>query len=134
MKLSDLPDPVVMGVAIAAVLLTGCGGAADDGPTAAEREQAAIGPPQAPSAPGTVAMNDLKFVPGRLTIKVGDKVTWRNDEALDHNVVAQKGAKFQSRAFGQGGTYTFTAKKSGTIDYVCTLHPDMDGQLVVTAR
>ena len=133
MKLSDLPHPAVMGVVIA-VVLTGCGGAADDGPTASEREKTATAPAQAPTAPGTVAMKDVKFVPDRLTIKVGDKVTWRNEESLDHNVVAQKGAKFRSRAFGQSGTYTFTAKKPGTINYVCTLHPGMNGALVVTTR
>ena len=132
MKSLRLPQSAVLGVAIFGVLLTGCGGAADDGSKAAEPDQAARG--DAPAAPGTVAMKDVKFVPDRLTIKVGETVTWRNDESLDHNVVAQKGAKFQSRAFGKGGTYTFTAKKPGTIDYVCTLHPGMDGQLIVTAK
>ena len=132
MKRSDLACPTVMPAAIAALLLAGCGGADDSGPTAREREETA--PAQAPNAPGVVAMKDVEFVPARLEIKVGDKVTWRNDEALDHNVVAEQGARFRSRAFGQGNTYTFTAKKPGTIDYVCTLHPGMEGQLVVTAR
>ena len=77
-------------------------------------------------------MKEVRFMPDRLTIKVGETVTWRNEEALDHNVVAQKGAKFRSRAFGQGGTYTFAPERAGTIDYVCTLHPGMDGQIVVS--
>ncbi len=124
----------LLGVAITAVSLTGCGGAADDGAQAPEQDQATTGSAEAPTAPNTVAMKGVKFVPDRLTIEVGDKVTWRNDESLDHNVVARRGASFQSRAFGKGATFTFTAKKPGTIDYVCTLHPGMDGQLIVTAR
>ena len=134
MNLLNSRRRTVLAVAVTALSLTGCGGAADDGAQAPEPGQATTGSAEAPSAPGTVAMKDVKFVPERLTIKVGDKVTWRNDESLDHNVVAQKGAKFRSRAFGKGATYTFTAKKPGTIDYVCTLHPGMDGQLIVTAR
>ncbi len=134
MNLLNSRRRTALAVAITAFSLTGCGGAADDGAQAPEQGQATTNSAQAPSAPGTVAMKDLEFLPDQLTIKVGDKVTWRNDESLDHNVVAQKRAKFQSRAFGKGGTYTFTAKKPGTIDYVCTLHPGMDGQLIVTAR
>ncbi len=134
MNLFDSRRRPRLAVAITAVLLTGCGGAADEDAQAPEEDQKTTGSTKAPSAPGTVAMKDVKFVPDRLTVEVGDKVTWRNDESLDHNVVAQKGAKFRSRAFGKGATYTFTAKKPGTIDYVCTLHPGMDGQLIVTAR
>ena len=132
MKVLDSRRHTILAVAIAAVSLTGCAGAADDGAQAPEREQPPTDHREAPSAPGTVAMKDVKFMPDRLTIAVGDRVTWRNDESLDHNVVAQKGAKFRSRAFGKGETFTFVAKKPGTIAYVCTLHPGMDGQLIVT--
>ena len=132
MMFHRLPPSAALGVVVTGVLLAGCGGAADDAAKPAEPDQPAQ--TEAPSEPGTVAMRDVKFVPERLTIKVGETVTWRNDESLDHNVFAQKGAKFQSRAFGEGGTYTFTAKKPGTIDYVCTLHPGMDGQLIVDGR
>ncbi len=79
-------------------------------------------------------MKDVKFVPDRTTVKVGEQVTWRNDDPLDHNVIARKGADFKSRAFGQGGTYTFTPRKAGSIEYVCTLHPGMDGELVVSGK
>jgi plastocyanin len=37
-----------------------------------------------------------------------------------------------SKAFGGGGSYSYTPRKPGTIKYVCTLHPGMDGTLVVT--
>ncbi|HKP89938.1 MAG TPA: plastocyanin/azurin family copper-binding protein [Thermoleophilaceae bacterium] len=63
--------------------------------------------------------------------KVGQKVTWTNDETVDHNVTAKSGAKFMSKAFGGGGSYSYTPRAAGTIRYVCTLHPGMDGVLVV---
>jgi plastocyanin len=79
----------------------------------------------------SVSMRGLKFAPARLEVKAGQKVTWTNDEDIDHNVTAKSGAKFMSKAFGKGQTYSFTPSKPGTIQYVCTLHPGMDGTLVV---
>ena len=121
----------LLAVALSVGLVAGCGGGTDDGSGAPREDRSAAVPADVPTARGTVVMKDVEFLPARLTVKVGEKVTWRNAESLDHNVVAQKGAGFRSRAFGQGATYTYTAKKPGTIDYVCTLHPGMDGQLVV---
>jgi plastocyanin len=31
-------------------------------------------------------MNELKYAPARLTIKVGDTVTWRNTDGMAHTV------------------------------------------------
>ena len=76
-------------------------------------------------------MKDLRFHPDSTTVRVGEKVTWTNDENIDHNVTATRGAKFKSQAFGAGKTYSFTPSKAGTIGYVCTLHPGMVGKLIV---
>jgi plastocyanin len=84
------------------------------------------------SGPPSIGMRDLKFVPARAEVKVGQKVTWTNEEGVDHNVTAKSGAKFMSKAFGRGGTYSFTPRTAGTISYECTLHPGMNGTLVVT--
>ncbi|HKP91504.1 MAG TPA: plastocyanin/azurin family copper-binding protein [Thermoleophilaceae bacterium] len=84
-----------------------------------------------PSGPPSIGMKDLRFVPDRAEVKVGEKVTWTNQEAVDHNVTADSGAKFMSKAFGQGQSYSFTPREAGTISYECTLHPGMKGTLVV---
>ena len=118
----------LVAAAATGALLGGCGGA-DKVPGASEADPSAS---PAAVAPNTVGMKNLRFAPDRLTVAVGETVTWRNDESLDHNVVARTGASFRSRAFGRGGTYTFTPEAPGTIDYVCTLHPGMDGRIVVT--
>ncbi|HEX8075817.1 MAG TPA: plastocyanin/azurin family copper-binding protein [Thermoleophilaceae bacterium] len=76
-------------------------------------------------------MKDLEFHPDVVQVKVGDAVTWRNDDTVDHNVTARNGARFASRAFGSGGTYRFTPKQAGTVTYVCTLHPGMNGRIEV---
>jgi plastocyanin len=100
-------------VALAVVALGGCGGSSSK------------------SSPGAVSMKGLRFHPANMDVKVGEKVTWKNDDNVDHNVTATGGAKFMSQAFGHGNTYSFTPRKAGTISYVCTLHPGMVGKLVV---
>src|SRR3954452_7304379 len=80
----------------------------------------------------SISMKNTAFSPTSQTVKVGQKITWTNDDPFDHNVTATSGATFKSKNFGQGGTYTFTATKAGTIKYVCTIHPGMDGTLTVT--
>lgn len=102
------------------------GGASGGGATAPAKTNAA-------AAAGTVqiAMQDTAFSPKTTTVKVGETVKWTNDDPFDHNVTATKGGDFHSSDFGQGGTYTYKAAKAGTISYVCTLHPGMDGTLKV---
>jgi plastocyanin len=84
------------------------------------------------SGPPSIGMRDLRFVPDRVAVTVGQKVTWTNDDKVDHNVTATSGAKFMSKAFGGGGRYSYTPRTPGTIAYVCTLHPGMKGKLIVT--
>ena len=91
-----------------------------------------------PSAPATgkgpkVDMKNIAFDPKTTTVKVGQTVTWTNQDDVDHNVVATNGAKFESDNFGKGGTYSYKATKPGTIQYTCTLHPGMDATLTVTS-
>jgi len=80
-----------------------------------------------------IKMQNIAFSPKSTTVKVGQKVTWTNDDSTDHNVTANSGADFKSKDFGNGGTFSFTPDKAGTIKYVCTIHPGMDGTLTVTS-
>ena len=80
----------------------------------------------------TIKMQSIQFAPKTQAVKVGQTVSWVNEDGVDHNVTAQSGATFKSNDFGQGGTYTFKPTKAGTIAYVCTIHPGMTGTLNVT--
>ena len=79
-----------------------------------------------------VSMQGLRFHPPAATVGVGKPVVWTNDDNVDHNVTATSGAGFHTRAFGNGQTFRFVPTKPGTIRYVCTLHPGMEGVLTVT--
>jgi plastocyanin len=78
-----------------------------------------------------VLMKHDKFVPARLRAKIDEPITWRNDDGETHNVTAVGGAGFRSGPVKHDGTYSFTAKKKGTISYVCTIHPGMRGRIDV---
>jgi len=117
------------------LVAAGCGDDDDSG-SAAESPATTEQTTDAPAAPagGTVAikMQNIAFDPKDVTVKVGQQVTWTNEDTVDHNVVANEGADFKSDDFGKGGTYSFTAATAGEIAYVCTLHPGMDATLTVT--
>ena len=122
-------------VALCAVLalalgLAACGGSSGGGSTSASTST-----PASSGASGggvTIKMQNIQFSPKDTTVKVGDKVTWTNDDNTDHNVTAESGADFKSKDFGNGATFSFTADKAGTIKYVCTIHPGMTATLNVT--
>jgi plastocyanin len=120
---------VALGAVLALALgLAACGGSSGGGSTSASS-------PASSGASGggvTIKMQNIQFSPKDTTVKVGQKVTWTNDDNTDHNVTAESGADFKSKDFGNGATFSFTADKAGTIKYVCTIHPGMTGTLTVT--
>jgi len=125
---------VALSAALAlAVAISACGGSSGGGSTSTS-PAASTSASSSAGGGGAVAikMQNIAFSPNSATVKVGEKVTWTNDDSTDHNVTAQSGASFKSKDFGNGGTFSFTPDKAGTIKYVCTIHPGMDGTLTVT--
>src|SRR4051812_47648010 len=97
---------LIVAVALA-LLIAGCGGGgsssssspAGTGSGAASQQPATS---KAPSGPVAIKMSNIQFVPSKQAVKVGQKVTWTNDDSVDHNVVAKSGASFKSGNFGKG--------------------------------
>jgi plastocyanin len=114
---------LALGLAVA-----GCGGGGDSSSSASTSTPAA----SASSGGVQIKMQNIAFAPKETTVRVGDKVTWTNGDTTDHNVTADSGADFKSKDFGNGGTFSFTPDKAGTIKYECTLHPGMTATLTVT--
>lgn len=129
--------PLLLAPLAALVLaVAGCGGddAADTASTASAPAAESTPSTAAPATDGEavqIGMKGLKFDPAEVTVKVGTTVTWKNLEDIPHNVTAEKGATFESDTFGKDGTYEYKAEKAGTVKYVCTIHPGMEGTLTV---
>jgi plastocyanin len=108
---------------VSLIATAGCGGGADGG-----------GKAEVLKPSDTIGMAALRFKPEHAQVAVGQKVTWRNDDSVGHDVKADSGARFASDTFNKDGSFSWTPDKAGTVKYECTLHPGMDGTVDVVAR
>ena len=125
---SHMRRTVLLLGAVVVLAAAGCGGNDDGGSSSSSTST-----PAASSSGGAVAikMQNIAFDPKAVTVKVGQKITWTNDDSTDHNVTADSGADFKSDNLGKDGTFEFTPDKAGTIKYECTIHPGMTATLTV---
>ena len=79
----------------------------------------------------TVDIKNFSFNPSPLTIKVGTKVTWINNDNVPHTVTSDSGSLLNSPTLSPGQSFSFTFTKSGTENYHCTIHPMMKSKIVV---
>lgn len=89
--------------------------------------------PTMSAVPSTVEVKivDFAFEPATLTIPVGASVVWTNT-GVQHTVFSTQPVRLLfSPVLEKGDTYRFTFTRPGTYTYVCSLHPDMMGQIVV---
>jgi len=91
-------------------------------------------PGSAPQKMVTVTIRAFKFEPATVTVNVGDTVEWKNDDIVPHTATADGEAQkpvFDSGAIRTGATWRYLARNKGTYNYICTLHPNMKGELIV---
>jgi len=101
-------------LAVVCLPLVACGG--DDDDDAASDE------------PGVVRVVDNKFEPKTVEVGVGDAVTWQFEGAAAHNVTFDEG---ESSDLVKEGEFERTFDEAGEFDYVCTVHPGMEGTVEV---
>jgi plastocyanin len=74
------------------------------------------------------------YNPNPIEIKVGDTVTWINDDSSPHTATSSNDSStFDSGVLRRSETFSFTFDKEGEYPYFCTLHPRMVGTVIVTA-
>jgi plastocyanin len=71
------------------------------------------------------------FSPNPVEVKVGETVTWINDDSGIHSVTSKDGT-FDSGVMGKGQSSSYTFDKAGEYPYFCSPHPGMVGTVVVT--
>ena len=82
------------------------------------------------SKSASVSMAGRSFSPSTITIAAGGSVTFRNDDDREHTVTASDGA-FNSGTIAEGGSWKRTFEDAGTFSYLCAIHPEMTGKVVV---
>jgi plastocyanin len=90
---------------------------------------ALLAPAAAIAAEHIVTIEGMAFRPATLTVKSGDRVTWRNLDLVPHTASAAGG--FDSGAIAPGQAWTWTAHAKGRHAYVCTYHLGMKATVVV---
>jgi plastocyanin len=71
------------------------------------------------------------FSSNPVKVKVGEIVTWINDDSGRHTVTSKDGV-FDSGMMGKGQSFSFTFDKAGEYSYHCEPHAGMVGTVVVT--
>jgi plastocyanin len=74
-----------------------------------------------------VEIRNFKYIPQNLTVKVGRTVRWTNFDSARHDVV---GSGIKSEYLEKGESFSYTFEKEGTYQYICTLHPWMEGEVI----
>jgi plastocyanin len=124
-----MPSRSLVALLLLVVLAAGCGDKESEGSGAATEPATASG-----GKTVGVDMKDILFVPEKVTARVGQSVRWINRDDVQHTVKAAKGADFESKTMSKGDTYSAKLTKTGTIDYVCTIHPSQRGTITVVAQ
>jgi len=79
-----------------------------------------------------VILKDIVFTPTSLTIRAGSSVTFQFMEPdTDHNVISRGSKRFKSISARATGSVKRTFRHGGVYRYECTLHPGMDGRIIV---
>ena len=112
----------VAATALAALAVAGCGGSDDSG----------SGDAKPPATAGSkVSIVDFKFKPAKLTVPVGAKLVFANDDTAAHTATS-KDRSFDTGSIRKGKQAGVTISKAGTFAYICDFHPFMKG--TVTAE
>ena len=133
--------PLALTLSAFALLAAGCGSNDEPDPTAQDAqpeptmggESAEDTGAGAASAEGTIeiVIKGFKYDPEEATAKVGQTVTWRNEDTAKHDAFSEKDG-LDTKDIGQGEDTSFQPDKAGTINYICSIHPQMKATLTVT--
>jgi len=124
MKLSKALVAVLLLVLVLAFV--GCSG--KSGSTTTNPPSSGTTTVDTPAAGATVVEKGFAFEPATLDVKVGDTVTFKNEDSAPHNVSID-GKELGSQ--DPGSSVTWTADKAGSFPYTCVIHPSMNGVIVV---
>lgn len=138
MKLKILLAPALVATALT---LSACGGDDDDttteSPPAAETTNESSGSAPAPSGEAAraekVKIVEFTYQPDPVTVQLGGKVIWQNEDTAPHTATADDGS-FDTGTLEQGKLKSETFKDAGTYPYFCEIHPDMRGTVEVVEK
>lgn len=79
-----------------------------------------------------VEISALRFSPASLTVHSGDVVKWVNRDNRRHQLMSISEGGWRSRTLKPGDSFVQFIGK--TTFYICTLHPNMQGKILIQGR
>ncbi len=79
----------------------------------------------------SVAIMSFAFNPASLSVRLGTRVTFTNQDPVTHTVTAN-GGLFNSGNVPSGQSFSFTFTGRGSFPYHCQIHPSMTGTINVS--
>ena len=76
-----------------------------------------------------MAIDGTRYAPETITVKRGETVTWINKDPFPHTVTVRNA--FDSGDIAANKSWKHAFGKAGRYDYICTLHPNMKGSVIV---
>jgi plastocyanin len=81
--------------------------------------------------PGDIAIDNFQFSPAIRTVAAGTTVTWINNDDVPHLIVESRGRFKSSPVLDTDQRHSVKLSKAGTYEYFCSLHPKMQGKVIV---
>src|SRR5262245_51824774 len=81
-----------------------------------------------------IKIDDYTYAPVRITVTTGTKVKFTNNGVTPHNATSSDASGFDTGLLAKGETANVTFNRPGTYTYICTPHPSMVGQIIVTGQ
>ena len=82
-------------------------------------------------APNEIGIDNFNFTPAVLTVKAGTTITWINKDDVPHLIVSTQNKFKPSKVLDTDQRFTTAFAKAGTYAYFCSLHPMMQGKVIV---
>ena len=87
--------------------------------------------PAVARGPNEIGIDNFAFTPATLTVKRGTKIVWINDDDVPHLIVNVEGKFAPSKVLDTNQRFSATLTAPGTYRYFCSLHPQMQGKIVI---
>ena len=79
-----------------------------------------------------IRIDDFTYGPIRTTVTTGTKVTFTNAVTQAHNATSSEAGGWDTGMLAKGESASVTFNQPGTYTYICSPHPSMIGQIIVT--
>lgn len=88
--------------------------------------------PEAHAEEHLVSQKGAQFAPQELRVHAGDRVVFRNDDDITHNVFSKsEGSAFNVKLQEPGSDSPVVLERPGVVDVRCAIHPKMKLRIVV---